>query len=250
VGSSRPKKMYSIMATTSGMLARKQMMVSTGTYCTSAATRASGHGYMIRQVRLLPCCDIQWWHAWAAEGARFPDRHVQTALQLQGQTDALKARFSMLTCSALTLQYKKPAKQHTTATYFLPFSHLRTRSAMQFSGCCTASNSQTWQSADGVADNTHAAMVTGTHRTRHGSTCSTAAEAHWNFSASTMFADAMILTMTAEDSSCVNSTKDGAGTIVTHTFGKTGNTRASGAGVFMSGCAIAETLAAGYSSAA
>jgi hypothetical protein len=35
VGSSRPRKMYSMMATTSGMLARKQMMVSTGTYCRS-----------------------------------------------------------------------------------------------------------------------------------------------------------------------------------------------------------------------
>jgi hypothetical protein len=44
-----------------------------------------------------------------------------------------------------------------------------------------------------------------------------AVEAHWNFSASTMFADAMILTISAEDSSWVNSTKDGAGTIVTHT---------------------------------
>ena len=35
MGSSRPRKMYSMMATTSGMLARKQMMVSTGTYCMS-----------------------------------------------------------------------------------------------------------------------------------------------------------------------------------------------------------------------
>ncbi len=31
----------------------------------------------------------------------------------------------MLTCSALTLQYRKPAKQVTTAMYFLPVSHLR-----------------------------------------------------------------------------------------------------------------------------
>lgn len=33
VGSSRPRKKNSMIATTSGMLARKQMMVSTGTYC-------------------------------------------------------------------------------------------------------------------------------------------------------------------------------------------------------------------------
>jgi hypothetical protein len=35
-----------------------------------------------------------------------------------------------------------------------------------------------------------------------------------------MFAAAMILTMTAEDSSCVNSTNEGAGTMVTHTCHK------------------------------
>ncbi len=40
---------------------------------------------------------------------------------------------------------------------------------------------------------------------------------HWKGSASTMPEPAMILTMRADDSSCVNSTKDGAGTIVTHT---------------------------------
>ena len=33
MGSSRSRKKYSMMDTTSGMLARKQMMVSTGTYC-------------------------------------------------------------------------------------------------------------------------------------------------------------------------------------------------------------------------
>lgn len=33
VGNSRPRKKNSMIATTSGMLARKQMMVSTGTYC-------------------------------------------------------------------------------------------------------------------------------------------------------------------------------------------------------------------------
>lgn len=32
-----------------------------------------------------------------------------------------------------------------------------------------------------------------------------------------MFVAAMHLTITADDSSCVNSTKDGAGTMVTHT---------------------------------
>lgn len=41
--------------------------------------------------------------------------------------------------------------------------------------------------------------------------------AHWKGSASTILALAMSLTVTADDNSCVNSTKDGAGTIVTHT---------------------------------
>lgn len=41
VGSSRPRKMYSMMATTSGMLARKQMIVSTGTYCMSVTAPLS-----------------------------------------------------------------------------------------------------------------------------------------------------------------------------------------------------------------
>jgi hypothetical protein len=42
VGSSRPRKMYSMMATTNGMLARKQMMVSTGTYCRPRAVGIGG----------------------------------------------------------------------------------------------------------------------------------------------------------------------------------------------------------------
>lgn len=41
--------------------------------------------------------------------------------------------------------------------------------------------------------------------------------AHLKVSASTMPAPAMDLTMTADDNSCVNRTKEGAGTNVTHT---------------------------------
>ena len=48
----------------------------------------------------------------------------------------------------------------------------------------------------------------------------TVSTAHLNGSASTTPAPAMALTAIADDSSCANSTKDGAGTIVTHTCGQ------------------------------
>jgi hypothetical protein len=65
VGSSRPRNTYSMMATTSGMLARKQMMVSTGTYCRPLAPRhQQGHGSSVSVAGIIPCCDQQQEWLW------------------------------------------------------------------------------------------------------------------------------------------------------------------------------------------
>lgn len=106
MGSSRPRNTYSMIDTTSGMLARKQMIVSTGTYCGKAEAVFSG-------------VQGSTWtkYVWSCQGRCPTIAHAVHKLYLSVQV-------FLVTWSALTLQYRKPAKQHTTAMYFLPFSHL------------------------------------------------------------------------------------------------------------------------------